>query len=84
MEVMAAGQLPIPSQLAAAVAVPMAQLGMRQTVIALGMAHAAVFMPSHAPLQVEPSPAHAGRPPIGAPMVGKHLPSAPIRLHAPH
>lgn len=76
-----AGQLPAPSQLAAAVATPLAQLALRQ--LDVGYVQAFGFVPSHRPAHV-PDPLHAGREPIGAPVIVAHVPTDPLALHAWH
>src|SRR5204862_135997 len=56
-----AGQLPAPLQLAAAVATPAVQLGLRHWTDELGKVQDAVLTPLQEPLQSEPSPLQAAR-----------------------
>src|SRR5437763_16854903 len=76
------GHAPAPSQFAPAVATPPLQSALRHAVV--GYAHAAIAEPSHAPPHAVPSVAHGGRPPVGAPVTGVHVPVVPERLHAAH
>jgi hypothetical protein len=59
-----------------------------QEVVAIGYVQAAVFVPSHAPLQAPtgpPSdPAQTGRAPCGVPPTGQHVPSWSGTSHASH
>lgn len=79
-----AGQLPPPVQFANAVATPAVQLAARHGVELDKYAHALTLTPSHAPLQLEPSPLHAARGAIGAPVTAVHVPTEPLTLHAWH
>jgi hypothetical protein len=78
------GHAPAPSQLAAAVSVPAEQLADRQLVVLPGYAQAAVFVPSHAPPQSDPSLLHAVRDPWGAPATATHVPTLPATSQAWH
>jgi len=49
-----------------------------------GTTHAVVCTPLHAPSQPVPSPAHAGRLPIGLPVTGAQVPTFVGKLHASH
>jgi hypothetical protein len=79
-----AGQLPAPSQAAAAVAVPEAQEADRQLWAAPGKLQAATWLPSQLPPQAEPSLAQAERAPWGAPVTGLQVPTLPGRSQAWH
>jgi hypothetical protein len=68
-----AGQLPAPSQAAASVATPPAQVGALQPVPS-GYAHAVRLAPSQAPPQAEPSDVHWARPFTGAPTTAEQVP----------
>jgi len=76
-----AGQEPAPSQLAATVATPAAQLAPRHC--AVGYAQAAAFVPLHDPPQ-KPLPEHAVRTPCGAPLTVTHWPTLPATSQAWH
>ncbi len=78
------GHEPTPLQLAARVATPFVQLAARHEVELDGNAQLATLMPSHDPLQSDPSPAHATRGATGVPTTGEHVPARPVRLHAWH
>jgi hypothetical protein len=78
-----AGQLPMPSQVAAAVALPSAQLAVRHDVVAGGYVHAARWVPSQVPPQV-PVPLHAERMPRGAPVTAVQVPTDFATSHASH
>jgi hypothetical protein len=80
--VVAAGQCPAPSQLAASVSVPALQLAAVHCDV--GYVHAVTSVPLHAPPQVEPVPVHAVRPPTGAPVTAVHVPRFPVTLQASH
>ena len=82
MAVAMAGQDPAPLQLAAAVAVPDAQLAERHDVI--GYAHDAVMVPSHDPPQDDPSLAQAARAPWGVPATAVQVPTLPDTSQAWH
>jgi len=73
--VLSGGQLPAPSQDAAWVSIPLAQLAVRHEVAVPGYVQPAVFEGAHAPEQGPPaSPAHGARAPCGAPETPEHLP----------
>src|SRR4051812_35606574 len=78
----AAGHAPAPLQLAAAVAVPAAQLAPRHC--PAGYAQETPLTPSQAPPQEDPSLAHAARPPGGDPATATHWPIEPGTLQAWH
>jgi hypothetical protein len=86
--VVGAGHPPVPSQLAACVSIPPAQLEARHdTELPTKPAHCVRALPSqtaaaHAP--ASPPLEHAGRDPTGAPETGAHVPSTPATLHASH
>jgi hypothetical protein len=82
--VAAAGHEPAPLQPAAAVAVPLEQEALRHDVELPGYAHAVRSEPLQLPPHADPSLAHAGRPPDGAPLTGEQVPVDPARLHASH
>ena len=71
--VVAAGQLPAPSQLAALVCTPAAQLCARQLVLEPGRVQAAL-VPSHEPAHV-PEPAQPVCPALGAPLTNEQVPA---------
>jgi hypothetical protein len=77
-----AGQWPAPSQAAANVATPEAQLGPRHCPVEY--AQAAPLLPSHSPPQADPSVAHAGRAPCGAPATARQVPAEPKTSQAWH
>jgi hypothetical protein len=79
-----AGQAPAPSQLAAAVAVPLEQVAVRQLVVLLGYIQADVFEPSQLPPQSEPSLLHAVRDPWGVPVTATQVPTEPETSQAWH
>jgi hypothetical protein len=82
------GHAPLPSQLAASVSIPTAQLDARHdTALPTKPSHCVRALPSqtaaaHGP--ASPPVAHAGRTPTGAPETGAHVPSTPATLHASH
>jgi hypothetical protein len=78
------GQRPAPSQAAASVATPFAQLGARHSTSAPGYAQAAREAPSQAPPQADPAPAQAARAPCGAPATGAQVPTEPGASQASH
>jgi hypothetical protein len=87
--VLGARQVPAPSQNAASVAVPAAQLaGVHSTLgpEAKPTQDVVSFAPSHVmALQVSPPPsAHATREPWGFPLTGKQRPTRPAISHASH
>jgi hypothetical protein len=86
--IVSAGQVPLPSQFAAEVAVPSAHEAARHAVSApASPTQATVVTPSHAAALHTFAPTAArqeGRPFRGAPLTGVHLPGAPGRLHASH
>jgi len=71
------GQLPLPSQLAAAVAWPLAQLAPRQAPVEYVQL---AELPLQVPMQGAAEPLQAARP-IGAPVTITQLPMLPARLH---
>jgi hypothetical protein len=71
-------------QEAAAVAVPLEQLALRQLVDPPGYAQAAVLVPSQLPPHDEPSVVHAVRPPCGAPATATQVPTLPETSQAWH
>jgi hypothetical protein len=77
------GQAPAPSQVAAAVAVPLEQLASRQLVLESGYAHAAALAPLQAPPHA-PLPLQAVRAPCGGPLTATHRPTLPWTSHASH
>ena len=80
----AAGQVPMPSQLAAGVRVEPVQLtGLHCDV---GYTHMEVVTPSQVPPQPESGLVflQAWRDPVGAPVTGEHMPGDAARLHAWH
>jgi hypothetical protein len=78
-----AGQVPAPSQLAAAVCVPPLQLATRHEVVLGGKVHVPL-VPSQLPPQVVPAFKHAWRPPTGWPLMVLQVPTEPDALHAWH
>jgi hypothetical protein len=84
----AAGQLPLPSQLAAAIAPAAPQLALRHdTSLPTNPLQLARVWPSHVCVShgCDASPTgHTSRPPWGAPVTGAHVPSAPFTSHASH
>ena len=84
VRVCTAGQLPAPSQVAERVAVPLVQSAARHSTLPPGYAHAARCTPLQVPPQAEPSSAHDGRVPTGAPVTSVQVPSDPETLHASH
>jgi hypothetical protein len=82
--VTAPGQVPAPSQVAAAVAIPPEQLAPRQLVLMSGYAQADAFAPSHVPPQAPPAPVQAVRGPRGVPLTATHCPTLPATSHASH
>jgi hypothetical protein len=78
-----AGHAPAPSQLAAAVAVPLEQLALRQLVALLGYVQVAL-LPLQLPPQSEPSFVHAVRDPCGAPLTSVQVPTLPATSQAWH
>jgi hypothetical protein len=85
-EVAGAGQAPLPSQLAAGVAVPFVQLAARHVVVAAGKAHDVRLVPSHAPPHVAPAPAQAAWPVDvrGAPLTAVQVPLVVASAQASH
>ena len=81
--VVGAGQLPMPSQTAAAVATPIEHDAVRQATIASGKAQRSRAAPSQLPAQ-GPLPAQAVRAPWGAPAMGAQVPCIPGTSHASH
>lgn len=81
--VVGAGQPPMPSQLAAAVATPMAHDAVRQLTVMPGKAHRSRTVPSQLPAQGA-VPAHAARAPWGAPMIPAQVPCIPGTSQASH
>ena len=82
------GQLPLPSQAAASVATPFAQLACTHvTDEPTNPVHDVRVLPSHCAalhgLSAEPF-GHAARVPCGAPATGVHVPSLPSTSHASH
>lgn len=82
--VWAAGQLPAPSHVAERVAVPLVQSAARHSMLPPGYAQAARCTPLQVPPHTEPSSAHDGRPPTGAPVTSVQAPSEPETLQASH
>lgn len=76
-------QRPAPSQVDAETAPSPTQVGAAQTAVASGKPHRSPWTPSHVPWQ-GPVPAHAARPPRGAPVTGVHVPSWPSTSQASH
>jgi hypothetical protein len=52
--------------------------------VAPGIVHETVVMPSQSPLHPVPSPGHALRGATGAPVTGEQVPLLVARLHASH
>jgi hypothetical protein len=73
---------PLPSQNAAPVEVPPTHAAGVHTVEAEGYVQALVT-PSQLPAHV-PVPAHAARPPLGAPLINLHVPTLETSLHDSH
>jgi hypothetical protein len=82
--VSAAGHMPLPSQVAPSVAVPLVQLAVRQETVAAGKAHAVRLVPSHIPPQVVPAPVHAAWPVRGAPLTAVQIPLLAVSPHDSH
>jgi hypothetical protein len=86
--VIAAGQLPLPSQLAGSVATPFVQLALLHDCDdPTKPPHVPRVVPSHcavAHTSASPPFGHAPRAPCGAPDTGAHVPSAPATSHASH
>jgi hypothetical protein len=80
--VLGAGQEPAPLQLAAAVAVPLLQLALRQELVEY--AQAVARTPLQLPPQELPSVAQATRAPCGAPLTVVQVPTLPATSQAWH
>jgi hypothetical protein len=81
----AAGQAPMPSQVAAVTAAPIAQPAMRHAVVVSGYVHAIGLVPLQVPVHASPAPpVQAVRVPCGAPVFAWHRPSAPETSQASH
>jgi hypothetical protein len=83
--VVTAGHVPSPAQLAAIVSTPAAHVGARHWTDESGYPQDAALEPSQVPPQPDPSSAHAGRAPCGAPEVSVvHVPANGATSHASH
>ena len=78
------GHEPAPSQDAASTATPALHEAARQLVLPPGYAQAVGSVPLQAPLQTEPSEAHAVRALRGAPATAVQVPTLPDSAHAWH
>lgn len=74
------GQVPLPSQVAASVAMAFVQLAARQEVT--GKVQAVLFSPSQVPAHGVPLPTHATRGRRGVPVTAVHWPFVPGSAHA--
>jgi hypothetical protein len=76
-------QRPVPSQVPRLVDEPSAQEAARHSTLEPGYSQLVRDVPSQVPAQL-PLPAHEGREPWGAPIVGEHVPALPMLSQASH
>jgi hypothetical protein len=72
--VSAFGHMPLPSHVAASVAIPAVQAAVRQDCAVPGYVHVSRLAPSHVPAQGVPAPAHALCDGRGVPVTATHCP----------